>query len=883
MGAETAGEPFGRYRLLETLRWGGTGTVYRAYDTTMTREAAIRVLPPELTNEPGQREQLLEEVASAARLSNPNIIPIYEIGDIDGRLYLAMPLLDGIDLQSLLRRDGPMCPRSAVRIIEQVAMALDAAHGAGLVHADVKPSNLFVVGGEFVYLLDFGIAAQTRAVSASAADVALGSWPYRAPERFGPGAVEPSGDIYALACVLYECLTGQQAVRGDSLEQSATAHVAGEAPKPTEINPAIPTGFDEVIARGMAKKPEDRYQTARELACAARDALASAVITKAAPAVEVEFGRYRLLDLLGQGSMGSVYRARDTALDRDVAVKVLRPELATEPGYEERFRREAFAAGRLASPNIIPIYDAGEIDGRLYLVMPIIDGIDVHTVLRRDGPMSPLKAVRVIEQAAAALGAAHKSGLVHRDVKPSNFLMVGDEFVYLIDFGLVQEAVGTRLTRTNVNPGTPAYMAPERFKLETIADARGDVYSLACVLYECLTGCPPFAGGGVEGLAAAHLFSEPPKPCSVDPALPVGFDEVIARGMAKDLDDRYQTASELAEAARAALTTGPAGAETQPPASAPSPSSPTAASTENSIASPATAAPSPRSHRRAFVIAATMILVGAIAAFLGLNNEFSIDSKARAQIVLPFAGLAAPAGIALDAKGDVYVVDSGNNRILELAAGSTSQTVVPFPGLHHPDEIAIDPAGNVVVTEPGQHRVLELTTRSPSPIVLPFTDLGEPTGVAVSSGNSRADDVVLVTDASRNRVLALSMHSSEQTELPFSELDGPSAVAVDADHAVFVIDRENERVLKLPQTAVVDTVLPYVIGRPDWVAVGPDGNLYVTDSRSNRVLKLVKESSTAITLPFEGLNNPQGVAVDAAGNVYVADAGNNRVLKLPAA
>src|SRR5262249_12685288 len=198
------------------------------------------------------------------------------------------------------------------------------------------------------------------------------------------------------------------------------------------------------------------------------------------------------------------YRAQDTALDRDVAVKVLRPELAIEPGYEERFRREAYAAGRLASPNIIPIYDAGEVDGRLYLVMPIIDGIDVSTVLRRDGQMSPLKAVRVVEQAAAALDTAHKAGLVHRDVKPSNLLIVADEFVYLIDFGLVQEAVGTRLTRTNLSPGTPAYMAPERFKLDTIADARGDVYSLACVLYECLTGQVPFAGGGVEGLAAAH-------------------------------------------------------------------------------------------------------------------------------------------------------------------------------------------------------------------------------------------------------------------------------------------------------------------------------------------------------------------------------------------
>ncbi len=326
-------------------------------------------------------------------------------------------------------------------------------------------------------------------------------------------------DIYALTSVLYECLTGQPR----ALDSCRALRV--EPPKPTDIDPAIPAGFDEVIARGMAKDPDDRYQTARELAAAAQNALTAAPTAPgAAPTKEVEFGRYRLYEKLGQGSMGAVYRAHDTALGRDVAVKLLQPELAAEPGYQERFRREAYAAARLASPNIIPIYETGEIDGRLYLVMPIVDGVDLNKVLKRDGPMSPQKAVRVIEQVAAALDAAHKSGLVHRDVKPSNMLMVGEDFVYLIDFGLVHEANAGRLTLTNIALGSPAYMAPERFSGGKIVDARADVYSLACVLYECLTGRLPFSGGGVEGLAAAHRTLEPPKPSSIDPAIPVGFD-----------------------------------------------------------------------------------------------------------------------------------------------------------------------------------------------------------------------------------------------------------------------------------------------------------------------------------------------------------------------
>ncbi|MDT5139300.1 MAG: hypothetical protein QOD58_3562, partial [Mycobacterium sp.] len=587
MEADSAGDVFGRYRLLEVLRSGGIGTVYRAHDTMMSREVAIKVIPSELAAEPSYQERFRHEASIATHLNDPNIIPIYEAGEIDGRLYLAMPVVDGIDLRSMLSRDGPTSPSLAVRIIEQAAAALEAAHTSGLVHSDVRPANLFVVGGEFVYLTDFGVAAHTPTEGSAGVDVVVESWPYLAPERFSSRPAEARSDIYALACVLYECLTGRPAVAGDGLEQFVTAHLEGEPPKPTDVEPKIPIGFNEVIARGMAKNPDDRYQTARDLAFAARDALASPVAAAAVPATEVEFGRYRLFELLGQGAMGSVYRAHDTALGRDVAVKVLRPELATEPGYEERFRREAFAAGRLASPNIIPIYEAGEIDGRLYLVMPIIEGVDVHTVLSRDGQMSPHKAVRVVEQVAGALDTAHKAGLVHRDVKPSNMLMVGEEFVYLIDFGLVHEAVATRLTRTNVNPGTPAYMAPERFKLETIADARGDVYSLACVLYECLTGRVPFAGGGVEGLAAAHLFSEAPKPSSVDPAIPVGFDEVIARGMAKELDDRYQTANELAVAARAALTEVSADAAARTPVPT-APDLRQAALAETAMASPPT-------------------------------------------------------------------------------------------------------------------------------------------------------------------------------------------------------------------------------------------------------------------------------------------------------
>ncbi|MBO0882217.1 MAG: serine/threonine protein kinase, partial [Mycobacterium sp.] len=280
----------------------------------------------------------------------------------------------------------------------------------------------------------------------------------------------------------------------------------------------------------------------------------------------VVFGRYQLIELIGEGGMGKVYKAHDTVMGRDVAVKVLPRELAANPGYEQRFRREASVAARLTEPHIIPIFEAGEIDGQLYLVMPVISGVDVHTVLHREGPMSPQRAVQVVEQLAAALNAAHQHGLVHRDVKPSNALLTGDDFVYLIDFGIAHDTAATRLTSTGMTVGTMAYMAPERFTAGT-ADARADVYSLTCVLYECLTGSAPYPGKSIEQQIAGHLSADPPKPSAQRPDLAVGFDEVIAVGMAKNPDQRYQTARELAAAARAAL--GAASAPVPDPHSGP--------------------------------------------------------------------------------------------------------------------------------------------------------------------------------------------------------------------------------------------------------------------------------------------------------------------------
>ncbi|MGW5113369.1 protein kinase domain-containing protein [Nocardia sp. NPDC004123] len=264
------------------------------------------------------------------------------------------------------------------------------------------------------------------------------------------------------------------------------------------------------------------------------------------------FGQYELRRLLGVGGMGEVYEAYDTVRDRVVAVKLLDVDLARQPTYVERFRRESRTAAKLQEPHVIPVHDWGEVDGVLFIDMRLVRGRDLKAYLHDEGPMAPEQAVTVVEQVAAALDAAHESGLVHRDVKPANILLTGETFAYLVDFGIAHTESDVQLTQTGNAIGSFAYMAPERFEHNASVSPGADIYALACVLYECLTGGPPFRVEGNLATIRAHMLTPPPRP-SVRAGVPVGLDQVVAIGMAKDPTRRYATAGQLARAARAAL------------------------------------------------------------------------------------------------------------------------------------------------------------------------------------------------------------------------------------------------------------------------------------------------------------------------------------------
>ena len=291
------------------------------------------------------------------------------------------------------------------------------------------------------------------------------------------------------------------------------------------------------------------------------------------PDPDIQIPGYRIEALLGRGGMGKVFRAVQLNLGRRVALKVLTPDLAADDRFRRRFLRESRIAASIDHPSIIPIYETGEAGGLLYIAMRFVDGPDLAAVLRREGRLDPPRALAILTQVAGALDAAHERGLVHRDVKPANMLLAPGPagtpgHCYLCDFGLIKqvdsEQVVSALTITDQFVGTIPYVAPEQIEGKAV-DGRTDLYSLGCVLFQCLTGSVPFEGSNDVEVVFAHLGKPPPSLSERTAGLPPSVDGVIARAMAKSKEDRWPTCTALMSALAAELGSDhPAGVEAAP-------------------------------------------------------------------------------------------------------------------------------------------------------------------------------------------------------------------------------------------------------------------------------------------------------------------------------
>jgi eukaryotic-like serine/threonine-protein kinase len=261
-------------------------------------------------------------------------------------------------------------------------------------------------------------------------------------------------------------------------------------------------------------------------------------------------GRYELGEILGYGGMAEVHRGRDVRLGREVAIKMLRADLARDPGFQGRFRREAQSAASLNHPSIVAVYDTGEerADGEAapYIVMEYVEGRTLREVLESEGRLLPHRALEITAEVCAALDQAHRAGIVHRDVKPGNVMLTPTGDVKVMDFGIARAVTGSgaTMTQTAAVIGTAHYLSPEQARGEHV-DARSDVYSTGCLLYELLTGGPPFSGDSAVAVAYQHVREEPTPPSRVEPDVTPAVDAIVLKSLAKNPANRYQTAGEM--------------------------------------------------------------------------------------------------------------------------------------------------------------------------------------------------------------------------------------------------------------------------------------------------------------------------------------------------
>lgn len=650
------------------------------------------------------------------------------------------------------------------------------------------------------------------------------------------------------------------------------------------------------------------------------------------------FGRYRLRELLGAGGMGQVFRAYDTELQRELAIKVLAPQVGAEPAFEERFRREARTAAALGEPHVVPIFDSGVIDGRLFIAMQLIAGTDVAALLRRDGAIPARRAVQIIAQAGAALDAAHAAGLVHRDIKPANLMVTADDFVYLIDFGIARAPGELTLTATGATIGTLAYMAPERFTTSR-ADKCSDIYALTCVLYECLTGAPPYPAGSVEQQMFAHVAGPPPAPSRDRAGVPPALDAVIARGMAQDPEERYSSAGALAAAARAALgapasldqAVGVAADATREAGVWNGPVSDGRVTTGAEAVTMAVdggqrSGGRPRRTRRGWSVA--LAAVGIVGALVG-GGAYAINHQGvthRVAVIDTIDVGKFPTGVAVDTAthsvyvtnsddGTVSVVDADTHAVTDtVAVGGSPGRVAVAP--HHlyvtnsddgtvsvidavthavtatvrvgtrPTGVAVDPTTRTVYVanmNDGTVSVLDAATHA----VAATVNGRRPFGVAVDPATRSVYvtnlDAGYVTNLNAGTVLVLDTGTNAVTAT-VGVGKAPGAVAVDsAARAVYVTNFEDGTVSVIDAATRAVTATVSVGKAPESIAVDSGTRtVYVTHSEDDTV-SVLDAVTRQVTATVRVGTRPAGIAVDPATHaVYVANAGDGTVSVLTA-
>jgi len=554
----------GRYQILKRLGEGDMGAVYKARDHELDRLVALKVIRPELAGHPDILRRFKQELILARQVTHKNVVRIFDLGSADGRKFITMDYIPGRDLKSILVERGKLPATEVIPIFQQICLGLEAAHVEGVVHRDLKPQNVMVDDAGRVWLMDFGLARSMELAGLTRTGVLMGTPDYMSPEQARAEKVDARSDLFSLGIIVYEMLIGRLPFEADTLMAKLLQRVQKQATPVTEIDPSIPASLGAVVSKCLERDVTKRYQSVREIL----DDLAGkpqttqhadagqtiGAVSSDASAISLsilgpgsQFGpRYRIESEIGEGGMGKVYKALDTDLDRTVALKLIRPELARDASSLQRFKQELLLASRISHRNILRIHDLGDVGGVKFISMAYIQGMDLHEAIAKMGKLQTERVVNIAKQLAGALEAAHAEGVVHRDLKPRNVLIEVDDHVYISDFGLAKslDTDNTAMTRAGEVLGTPRYMSPEQAESKA-ADHRSDIYSLGVILYEMATGEVPFTGESSLQVMFQHVQQTPKDPRLLNPETPEYLALIILKCLEKNPVLRYQNATEL--------------------------------------------------------------------------------------------------------------------------------------------------------------------------------------------------------------------------------------------------------------------------------------------------------------------------------------------------
>ena len=489
-----------RYQVLGTVGQGGMGLVYAAFDRTLNRKVALKVLPHDRWDDPTAVERFVRQARAMARLEHPGVVRVYDRAFHRERVpYVVMELLAGTDLRHALRA-GRFEPARALELAIALCDVVHAVHQHGVIHRDLKPSNVFLVDGDSpgIKLLDFGIAQLASEAPLTATHDVLGTLAYMAPELLSSAHdAGAASDVYGIACILYEMIAGAPPFRAHSRAELAASIQHDAPPELSRRASDLPAGLDALVALNLAKDPSARAASAEALGGALRalprrsPSALRATTRDEAPHV-LGGGRFALGPTLGEGASGTVWAAFDHVLEQRVALKRLRYPHAADV---YRLKREFRTAAEIAHPHLIRLHELFLEDGEAYFTMELIEGQNLLSYLRAQ----PEQIVAALSAVAAALAALHARNIVHRDLKAANVLVDREGRVVLLDLGLA-----VRSGEQTWVAGTPAYMAPET--LEGTIGPEADLYALGVLAHEALTGRRPNAELAIEPPATARAL-----------------------------------------------------------------------------------------------------------------------------------------------------------------------------------------------------------------------------------------------------------------------------------------------------------------------------------------------------------------------------------------